>query len=369
MSANPLERLGDLGQSVWLDFITRDLLQSGELERLVAEDGLRGMTTNPTIFEQAIAGTTQYDAAIARDGGRSDAGTLAEALAVADVRDACDQFMSVYRDSEGRDGFVSLEVSPHAANDPGATVEEAGRLWSAVHRPNLMVKIPGTEPGLAAIQRCIELGINVNVTLLFGVARHAEVLDRYLSALETRLTRGQPVERLASVASFFVSRIDARIDPMLDQLATAEARSLRGTIAIANAARAYATLASVLASPRWVELARRGAEPQRLLWASTSTKDPAYPDVHYVEALIAPGTVNTMPPATLRAYRDHGRPEITLPHLVSRSEERLALLARLGISLDEVTTELELEGVGKFAASFDALREAVEQKASALAPA
>lgn len=365
MTTNPLVRLGALGQSPWLDYITRDLLQSGELSRLIAQDGLRGMTTNPTIFEKAIGGTRQYDEDI-RQALASGLDPLAtyESLAVADVQAACDQFLPLYDATNAADGYVSLEVSPGVAQDPRGTVEEARRLWLAVERPNLMIKIPGTSAALPAVRICLGLGINVNITLLFSVERYAEVLDTYVQALEARARAGEPIDRVASVASFFISRIDARIDPKLG--ASAEAASLRGQVAIANAARAYALFQRTMSGSRWKALERLGARPQRLLWASTSTKDPAYPDVHYVEALIAPETVNTLPPETLAAYRDHGKPAIRILDGVATADARLAALHSAGIDLDGETEALEEEGLTKFAASFSALLGAIGEKASAL---
>src|SRR5581483_1616132 len=278
MATNPLVRLGELGQSPWLDFITRDLVASGELARLIAEDGLLGMTTNPTIFEKAIAGSALYDDDLRRLGaeGRAPA-EIFEAIAVADVRAACDVFRATYERTGGRDGLVSIEVSPRLAHDTEATVREAERLWREVDRPNLMVKIPGTRAGLPAITRCIAEGINVNVTLLFSIARYEEVIAAYQAGLEARAGRGLPLDRVASVASFFVSRVDGKVDPLLDRLG--DPAGLRGRIAIANACLAYRAFERSIATTRWEALARRGARLQRPLWASTSTKDPRYGDI------------------------------------------------------------------------------------------
>jgi transaldolase len=363
--SNPLRRLGDLGQSVWYDYITRDLLVSGQLTRLITEDGLRGMTSNPTIFEKAIAGSQLYDHDIRQlsEQGRN-AGEIFEALSVADVRAACDAFLPVYRQSGGTDGFVSLEVSPQLANQSEATVTEVQRLWEAVQRPNTMIKIPGTEAGLTAIARSIASGINVNVTLLFAVERYCQVIEAFLRGLERRLEQGLPIGSVASVASFFVSRVDGKVDALLDQRGN---RSLRGKIAIANAAMAYRTFQESLATPRWARLAEAGARPQRPLWASTSTKDPEYLDVHYVEALIAPDTVNTLPPETLEAYRDHGSPQVRIHESISAAPAQLDALERSGIELATVTRELELEGIAKFAASYRAVLAGIETKAGLLA--
>jgi transaldolase len=365
---NPLLRLGQLGQSPWYDFITRDLIGSGELARLITEDGLLGMTTNPTIFEKAVAGSELYDEDIRRlaGKGRSSAEIL-EALAVADVRASCDLFLPVYQRAGGHDGLVSIEVSPALARDTARTIVEANRLWRAVDRPNAMIKIPGTAEGLPAVTECIAQGINVNVTLLFAVSRYEEVVSAYEAGLEARLARGQTVDGIASVASFFVSRVDSKVDPLLDRVG--DPARLRGTIAIANAAVAYRTFERRTSDSRWGPLAARGARPQRPLWASTSTKDPRYPDVHYVEPLIAPMTVNTLPPETFAAYRDHGRPEVRIRASVAAADGQLDALEDLGIDLQGVTRELEDEGVTKFAASYGAALAAIEAKASALAGA
>ena len=362
---NPLLRLGLLGQSVWYDYITRDLVTSGKLARLITEDGLRGMTSNPTIFDTAIAGSRLYDDDIRRlsDQGRS-AGEIFEALAVADVRAACDAFMPLYRQSGGTDGLVSLEVSPRLANDTEGTIHEAGRLWGAAARPNAMIKIPGTRAGLPAIARSIAAGINVNVTLLFSVERYAEVIDSFLEGVERRLDRKLPVQSVASVASFFVSRVDGKVDALLDRT---PGHPLRGKIAIANACSAYGLFERTLTTSRWARLARAGARPQRPLWASTSTKDPRLPDIYYVEALVAPRTVNTMPPETLDAYRDHGKPAVRIHEGVAAAPAQLVELAEGGVDLNVITRELEEDGVAKFAASYAAVAAGIEAKAGALA--
>jgi transaldolase len=371
MTANPLVQLGALGQSPWYDYITRDLLQTGELQRLIADDGLRGMTTNPTIFEKAVTSSDSYDAdirALADSGIKP--GEIFETLAVADVRTACDTFLPLYNSSDGSDGFVSIEVSPELANDTDATVREARRLWEAVDRPNVMIKIPGTQAGLAAITRCLTRGLNVNITLLFSVDRYRQVMEAHLTGLEQRRARREPINRVASVASFFVSRVDTKLDPMLEKSGEPAARELRGTIAIANALVAYEAFQQTYRGPRWDALAREGARVQRPLWASTSTKDPALPDIYYVEALIAPDTVNTLPPETFKAYRDHGRPQVRITEqTVAEAKQRLATLANAGFNLDEATRELETEGVEKFSDSFTTLLDGVKQKAMALSGA
>ena len=350
----PLQRLVQIGQSPWLDFITRDLLTSGALKRMIAEDGLRGMTTNPTIFEKAVGGSDQYDADIRDlvDRGLEPA-AIFEAIAVADVQKACDLFRGVYDATKGADGLVSIEVSPELAYDTAGTVREAQRLWQAVARPNVMIKIPGTSEGLPAIQQALAAGINVNITLLFAVERYEAVIETYLSALAQS-------PRVASVASFFVSRVDTKLDPRLPT-------ELKGTIAIANAVLAYEKFERAFEGPRWDRLKAKGARPQRPLWASTSTKDPKYSDVHYVEALVAPDTVNTLPPETLAAYKDHGAPRIMIRDARPGAKACMAALARLGIDLKQATAELEKEGVEKFAASYRQLLGVVAQKAAGLA--
>jgi transaldolase len=365
MSINPLITLGRLGQSPWYDYITRELVASGRLARLIAEDGLRGMTSNPSIFEQAIAGSTDYDGDIQRlaSEGRT-AGEIFEALAVTDVRAACDVFRPLYDASGAADGLVSLEVSPELAHDTAGTIAEAARLWAAVDRPNAMVKIPATEAGLPAITESLDRGININITLLFAVERYEQVIDAFMTGLERRMARRQPLDHLASVASFFVSRVDGRVDPLLDQ--AGGSAGLRGTIAIANAGMAYAAFERSQVSTRWLALAADGARPQRPLWASTSTKDPKLPDTYYIEALIAPHTVNTIPPDTFDAYRDHGKPEVRIHEAMVRAPERLRALAKAGIDLVEVTRFLEQDGVAKFAASYRQLLSGITAKAEAL---
>ena len=363
---NPLVALGQLGQSPWYDFITRELISSGTLRHLIADDGLLGMTSNPTIFEKAITSSADYDDEIRSLAARGfDSTAIFETLAVRDVQAACDAFLPVYRATGGRDGQVSLEVSPALAHDGPGTAAEAKRLWAAVDRPNAMIKIPGTLAGLPAITECIGAGININVTLLFSVTRHRAVIDAYLTGLEQRVGRGEPLAGISSVASFFVSRVDGRIDPLLDQ--RSDPKSLRGTIAIANAAAAYQAFRESLSSPRWAALAAKGATPQRPLWASTSTKDPRYPDTYYVEALVAKDTVNTLPPDTFAAYRDHGRPALRIDEAVATHGQRLRDLETTGINLDEVTDFLEVDGVAKFAASFESLLSGIDAKAGVLA--
>jgi transaldolase len=365
MGTNPLVELGRLGQSPWYDYITRDLIASGKLARLIAEDGLRGMTSNPTIFEKAISGSEDYDDDIRQLAslGRSPQ-EIFEALSVADVRAACDVFRPVYDATGGADGLVSLEVNPELGDDTAGTIAEAKRLWTSVDRPNAMIKIPATASGIPAIEESLAEGISINITLLFSVARYDEVIEAFFRALERRRVAGQEVGKINSVASFFVSRVDGRVDPQLD--ARGDPHQLRGTIAIANAGMAYAAFERSRATPRWGVLAEAGARPQRPLWASTSTKDPAYPDIYYVEALVSADTVNTIPPDTLDAYRDHGKPALRIHEAMATAPRRLRELAETGVDLEEVTRFLEEDGVAKFAASYRQLLAGIEAKAAAL---
>jgi len=369
MSGNPLKRLGTLGQSIWLDYIRRDLMASGELQRLIDEDGLRGMTSNPSIFEKAIADSHDYDGdirAMALGGNGADA--IYETLSQRDVESAADQFRPLYDRTDGQDGYVSLEVNPHLAHDTKGTIEEARRLWAALNRPNVLIKVPATANGLPAIQQLIGEGISVNVTLLFGLPRYRQVAEAYIAGIEARAAQGEPMKHLASVASFFVSRIDALVDPLLEKLIAQGgkeadlAKRARGQVAIASAKMAYQIYKEIFASGRFRRLAARGARAQRLLWASTSTKNPDYSDVKYVEALIGPDTVDTAPLETLSAYRDHGEPEARLEQGVEEARRVLERLPELGIDIDKVTRQLEDEGVGKFNKPFDKLMETLTQK-------
>lgn len=363
---NPLIRLGELGQSPWFDNITHELVVSGKLARLIKDDGLRGMTSNPSIFEKAVANTDIYDDLIRhqQDEGR-DPAAIFEAIAVEDVRLACDVFRPTYEATGGVDGTVSIEVSPTLGNDTAGSIAEAERLWKSVDRPNVMVKIPGTKEGIPAIRHCLAEGININITLLFSVERYAEVIEAFLSALEARVGKKQPVDRLLSVASFFVSRVDTKVDAILDKMG--DPKHVRGKAAIANAGMAYKLFQSTLQTPRWKKLAAAGAKVQRPLWASTSTKDPKFPDTYYIEALIAPDTVNTMPPETFEAYRDHGHPEVRIDQAIADAPAQLDALAASGISLEQVTHELETEGVEKFSAAYASLLKGVTAKAGELA--
>ncbi len=373
MSRNPLHDLHDAGQSIWLDFIDRSILTNGELARRIRDDALTGMTSNPTIFEKALAEGTAYDEQLASAPSGLTPWRLFELVETEDVRTACDLFLDVYERTQGKDGLVSIEVSPGAAHDVDATVEEAHRLWGMVDRPNVMIKVPGTTDGAHAFRRLIADGINVNVTLLFAIDAYASIIDAYQSGLEDRVGRGEPIDRIASVASFFVSRVDTEIDQRLDALiasatgASAERlKQLQGRAAIANARLAYALFQKVTAAPRWRALAEAGAHVQRPLWASTSTKNPAYRDVIYVEELIGPDTVNTMPPATLEAFRDHGRVQRTVDRDIAGARALIAELAGHGIEIDSVTDQLLVEGLASFGRSFDTLIEGLERKSLAL---
>jgi transaldolase len=363
---NPLRQLAQLGQSVYLDEIGRGMIRSGDLARLIEEDGLHGVTSNPAIFEKAIARTRDYDEAIA-DLTKADLDVVAlyETLAIEDVQAAADLFAERYRASDGRHGYVSLEVAPDLAHDTEGTVAEARRLWRRLGRPNVFIKVPGTEAGLAAIEQLTDEGVNLNVTLLFGLQRYADVAEAYLRGLEARAERGEPLDAIASVASFFLSRIDVAIDPELDRLAAAggalgaRAKELRGTAAIASAKGAWRRYRETFGSERFARLEALGARPQWLLWASTGTKDPAYPATMYVEPLIGADTVTTLPRETLDAYRAQGAPAPRLDEGLDEAAAHLAALAELGIDLDAVTATLEREGVAKFVQPFDALMNAL----------
>lgn len=356
MAANPLLRLHEFGQSVWLDYIQRDLIENGGLERLIREDGLAGVTSNPAIFEKAIANGHEYQAPIREFARRGlKAAALYEALALEDVARAADLFRPLYEKTQSGDGFVSIEVSPHLARDTGATIAEAQRLWAALGRPNVMIKVPATREGLPAVRALIAAGVNVNVTLLFSVARYREVSEAWIAGLEDRARSGAPPGRVASVASFFLSRIDTLVDKRLDELGSGEAQALRGQAAVASARLAYREYRGIVAEARWQALARQGARAQRLLWASTGTKDPAYSDSMYVEPLIGRDTVNTLTPETLAAYRDHGDPAARLEDGIEAACALPTALRTLGIDLDEIACQLEEEGIRKFVEPYDKL--------------
>src|SRR5436190_6682795 len=371
-ASDRLHRLHDAGVSIWLDFIERTILRNGELERRIREDALTGMTSNPTIFEKALAEGNAYDDQIRTAPGDVTAMELFELIATSDVRDACDIFRSVYDKEHGTDGFVSIEVSPAAAHDLLGTVSEATRLWSTVDRPNVMVKVPGTVEGAEATRRLIASGININITLLFSLEAYRRVIEAYIGGLEERVAAGKDIRSLASVASFFVSRVDTEVDKRLDAVAkkspvdSKKIDALRGKAAIANAKLAYRIFQKEFSSPRWKRLEEKGAAVQRVLWASTSTKNPAYRDVMYVEQLIGPHTVNTMPPATIDAFRDHGDVKRTVDQDVPAAERVIADLSQLGISLHDVTDKLLLDGLASFQKSFDTLIAGLAKKTKAL---
>lgn len=369
MKENALLRLQEFGQSIWLDFIRRDLITSGELRRLINEVGLRGMTSNPSIFEKAIVGSQNYEddiQAMALEGQSPK--MIYESLSQHDMQVAADEFRSVYEETDARDGCVSLEVNPHLAHDTKGTIIEARRLWRVLNRPNVFIKVPATAEGLPAIQKLISEGININVTLLFGLPRYRQVAAAYIAGIESRVARGQSVERVASVASFFVSRIDSLVDPMLSKIAARNggeadvAKKLRGQVAIASATIAYQSYNGIFESEKFQKLAKQGACVQRLLWASTSTKNPEYGDLKYVESLIGPNTVNTLTLETLKAYRSHGNPKSRLDQDVEQASWVLQRLRKLGINIDQVTQQLEDEGVQKFVQAFDLLMNALKKK-------
>jgi transaldolase len=365
-SGNRLQALRDLGQSVWYDYVRRDLLDSGELDRMIRDDGLAGLTSNPAILDQAVTGTDLYEDAIRtflREEPDTDPETLLNRVAMDDLRRAADAFMPLYRETGGGDGFVSLEVSPELAHDTGATVREARALFGRMDRPNAMIKVPGTRAGVAALETLIAEGVNVNVTLLFSVPRYKQVLEGWMRGMETRLERGDPLDRVASVASFFVSRVDTAVDRLLDERIR-EGRPvehLHGTLAIANAKLAYAHFRDQCGGARYSRLAAAGAHPQRLLWASTGTRNPDYSDVLYVESLIGEHTVNTLPPTTYRAFLDHGVAASTLAEGLDESRSRIASLADLGIDLESVTDRLEAEGIRAFEDAFEHLLAALAE--------
>lgn len=356
---NRMQKLHEeVGQSIWLDYIERSMIGNGELKGFM-ENGLRGVTSNPTIFQQAIANSDAYqeDLQALSASGKSPKEVF-EALAVADIQAATDVLRPVYDDSGGKDGFVSIEVAPDLAYDTAATIEEARRLHKSVNRPNVMVKVPATEPGLDAIRQLIADGISINVTLIFGLERYAKVKEAYLQGLEERVAKGEPISSIASVASFFVSRVDSNVDGKLGSATSSngtDPKALMGKIAVANAKLAYAQFEEIFSGDRWEKLAAKGAQLQRPLWASTSVKNPDYPDLLYVEPLMGPHTVNTMPTNTLEAFQDHGDIASRVQDGIADAKAVFAQVAELGISMDQVTEELEAEGVKKFADSYEDL--------------
>jgi transaldolase/glucose-6-phosphate isomerase len=369
---NPLKALLTYGQSPWMDYIRRDLLTGGGLKKYIDNDGLRGMTSNPAIFEKAITGSNVYDDILSSPAAKTlDAKGLFEKIAIRDVQDACDIFKFVYTDSKRRDGYVSLEVSPYLANDTKGTIEEARRLWKAVDRPNVMIKVPATPEGMPAIRQLLEDGLNINITLLFAQSAYEQVAEAFLAALEARAAKGLDVSHIASVASFFVSRIDSLVDGKIDEKLKAGAdssqtallESVRGKVAIANARLTYQKYQELFGGSRWKALAAKGAQTQRLLWASTSTKNPKYRDVIYVEELIGADTVDTIPPATFDAFRDHGKLRPSLTEGVEGAAKTMADMGKAGISMKEVTDKLLADGVKLFADAFKTLLDATGKSA------
>jgi transaldolase len=373
MERNPLLLLQALGQSIWIDFIRRGMISSGELQRLIEQDGVSGVTSNPSIFEKAITESRDYDEAIRTlISERKTADEIYLQLSVEDIQHVAGLLRPVYDRTAGGDGFISLEVSPGLANDTAGTIEEARRLWSLVERPNVMIKVPATQAGLPAIRQLTGEGLNINITLLFGLPRYREVLEAYLSGLETLAASGGDLRQVTSVASFFLSRIDVLLDPILEEKKQAggpqaeQAGRLQGQAAIASAKVAYQIYREIFEGERFKKLAEQGARTQKLLWASTSTKNPAYPDTKYIEPLIGPETINTVPIETLEAYRDHGNPQRTLDQNVREAYQTLEDLSSLGIDLDAATQRLEEEGVEKFVGAHDRLIAALREKEKAV---
>lgn len=366
-----IEKLESFGQSVWLDYIQRNMLRSGQLKNLIKEYGIRGVTSNPAIFEKAIDGSNDYDDDInqlVKEG--KNAHEIYEILTVQDIQEAADIFRPLYDRTEGRDGYVSLEVSPHLARNTDKTISEARRLWEKVGRPNIFIKIPGTAEGIPAIRQCLSEGINVNITLIFGLPTYMKVTNAYIEGLEICLEQGNSIRQVASVASFFLSRIDVLVDKMLEKAIERKdhediAQSLHGQVAVSCAKTAYKMYKEIFGSDRFKKLEKKQARPQRLLWASTSTKNPSYSDIKYVEPLIGPDTVNTMPMETVEAYRDHGDPASRLEEGAAEADHLLANLSEVGISLDEIAQQLEDEGIEKFIKPYDSVINKLKEKGTA----
>lgn len=362
MKTNPLKKLEEIGQSIWLDYIRCDLIAKGELRRLIEEDGLRGLTSNPAIFEKAIAESTLYDKDIQEMAlAKKNAKAIYETLSQRDVQNAADVYRALYEKTNGADGYVSLEVNPHLAYDTKGTIEEARSLWTALNRPNVLIKVPATSEGLPAIQELISEGINVNVTLIFGLPRYRQVAEAFITGLERRVNKMESITNIASVASFFLSRIDTLVDPLLniyfitENLDTEKANKVKGQVANSSAKVAYQIYKEIFGSTRFKKLINKGAHAQRLLWASTSNKNPAYNDLKYIEPLIGPETVSTVPLETINAYREHGNPKPRLEANIKQALLVLDLLKDLDINIDIITQQLEDEGVKKFIEPFDKL--------------
>lgn len=354
---NPLNQIQKQGQSIWLDLLNREIMDSGKLLSLINNDDLRGLTSNPSIFEKAISGSSDYDADIAKlSKNEDDNGVIFFDMAIKDIQKAADLFKPVYDKTDGKDGFVSLEVSPYLAYDTDGSIKQARELWKRVDRKNVMIKIPGTKQGLIAIRECLREGININVTLLFGLPRYREITEAFMGGLEDRFNEGNSIKEVASVASFFLSRIDVMVDPMLKEK---DADNLVGEVAIASAKKAYQIYLEMVSSDRFKKLEAKGAQRQRVLWASTSTKDPSFSDVKYVEALIGKETVNTLPMETIDAFRDHGNASESLVTEIDEANKVMADLKDMGIDIDEITQKLEDEGVEKFNNAYDKLLKSI----------
>src|SRR5918992_1617983 len=378
MSENPLRQLYDYGQSFWFDSLNREMIVNGDLKRMIEDDGLRGITSNPTIFHSALSNSDLYDETIAREARQGKSSEeIFYVIAQEDIRAACDLLRQVYDDSQRTDGFVSLEESPHIAHDTEASVRDGHHLWELIDRPNLFVKVPATSEGIPAVKELLADGVNVNITLMFSQENYAAVAEAYLSAMEERQRRGLSLDTVASVASMFVSRIDTKLDGWIDNIVEQEPdpdrrealKSLRGNLAIANAKLCYQHYNRLFGSERFLKLAQDGARPQRVLFASTSTKDPSYPDTYYVNALIGPNTVVTMAPATVPAFRGHGKTAFTIEEALEEAREAFSKAEELGLDLDRAMQELQDEGVDRFAESFDALIAAIEEKRRQVLPA
>ncbi len=357
---NPLNKIRELDQSIWLDLLDREIIRSGKLQSLIDNDDLRGLTSNPAIFEKAISGSSDYDAdisTISRD--ENDNSEIFFTMAIADIQKAADIFKPVYDKTGGKDGFVSLEVSPYLALDTDGTIAQARELWKKVNRENVMIKIPGTKQGLPAIRECLRQGINVNVTLLFGLPRYREITEAFMDGLEDRVKEGNSIEKVSSVASFFLSRIDVMVDPMLEEKGL---ENLKGKVAIASAKKAYQIYLEMIESDRFKKLEADGAQKQRVLWASTSTKDPAFSDVLYVETLIGKDTINTLPMETIDAFRDHGEAADTLTTDVADANKTMDDLKDKGIDIDKITQKLEEEGIEKFSQAYEKLIKSIDDQ-------
>lgn len=357
---NPLNQIRKMDQSIWLDLLDREIMNSGKLQDLIDHDDLRGLTSNPSIFEKAISGSSDYDQDIITLSQKEDNNpAIFFDLAIADIQRAADLFKPVYDQTNGTDGFVSLEVSPYLARDTDATIEQARELWKRVDRKNVMIKIPGTKEGLVAIRECLREGININVTLLFGLPRYREITEAFMGGLEDRLTEGHSIKEVSSVASFFLSRIDVMIDPMLKEKGEDQ---LVGKIAIASAKKAYQIYLEMISSDRFKKLEENGAQRQRVLWASTGTKDPSFSDVLYVETLIGKDTINTLPMETIDAFRDHGKVAETLTQDIPDSNKTISELEKIGIDIDKITQKLEDEGIEKFNVAYEKLLKSIDDQ-------